>query len=190
MQKAVLNGVFWASKSSKRRLILLSLNQPMTKTEIERKLSATIGVHERKNFMIKEFIDMGLLRVVSSGRREGRVYSLTDAGKELAGIISRLENIPWHYSEPDIDWNLYGSLVCGRRKLKVLGDIVKKGRVTTVREKYRVRVNECLKDMPRSYKYKVLDEFLKSGLVQKVVEKGVPIYTPTEKGRNMIALIA
>ncbi|MCB4792179.1 MAG: hypothetical protein LHV68_09855 [Elusimicrobia bacterium] len=160
----------------------------MIKSEIEEKVSSFIGIKGRASVKLKEFIDRGLIVFSNQAVREGRIYSLSETGRGIALEVAESGNFHWQYSEPVLDWRLYGSIVCGRRKRKILHDIVEKGRITTILKHYHIKA-ELLRDTPRSYRYKILNDFLKSGVVQKIIEKGVPVYVPTEKARELYSLI-
>ena len=188
MQKEATANYEWVAKNARRKVILLSFNRPMIKSEIEEKVASFIGVKGRVSVKLKDFIDRKLIVSSNQAIREGRIYSLSDTGRDIAREVAKSGNFHWQYSEPVLDWQLYGSIVCGRRKRKILQDIVEKGRITTILKHYHIKA-ELLRDTPRSYRYKILNEYLKSGLVQKLIEKGVPVYVPTEKAKELYSLI-
>lgn len=178
----------WVLNNPRRKALFLSFTRPMTKSEIESRVSALTDVNCKGSIKLKEYIGRNLITFINPGIREGRVYSLSETGRQIAESIAEKNKFKWHFDEPVIDWNLYGSVVCGRRKRQLLQDIVGKGRITTLSNRYRAGI-ETIKGTGRSYKYEVLNDFLKTGLVKKVLERGVPLYLPTEKAKKIFSVI-
>jgi len=189
MKKRCSENYAWLKNSRRKIAILLSINRPMTKTEIENKVRNDLSLSEKSNIRLKGFILRKLIFCLNPDSREGRVYGLTDEGHVLAVRVSKEKGISWNYSNPDIDWNIFGWIACGKRRRKKLKDIVSSGKAITSKPTPEHKSSELIKDTPRSYKYRLLVEFCKKGLLSKSVEKGISIYKPTEKAVLMAELL-
>ncbi|MFH1367947.1 MAG: hypothetical protein ABII64_02345 [Elusimicrobiota bacterium] len=176
----------WVLGNARRKAFLLSFDRPMIKSEINAKSAAFTSINS--NIRLGEFLKRNLVICLTPLIKEGRVYGLSEEGKSIAKRLSEPLHIKYDYSEPDIDWGLYGKIACGKRKRAILGDIVEKGRITTISNRYRARA-ETIKGTPRSYKYRIIGEFLKSALVRKVIENSAPVYVPTEKAKRIKELL-
>ena len=67
-------------RSERRKSIILSLEKPKTPTEIAKEIKASTPHVSRS---LKEFVEKGLVRCLTPKAKVGRVYELTEKGKEI-----------------------------------------------------------------------------------------------------------
>lgn len=73
-------------RSERRKNIVLFLEKPKTPTEIAKEIKASTPHVSRS---LKEFSDKGLVRCLTPKAKVGRVYELTEVGKEIRNEMTK-----------------------------------------------------------------------------------------------------
>jgi hypothetical protein len=78
MENAELCG--WVARGRQRTLVMEAFSQPMTATQIKKKLENSVSIHNVCD-VLRSFKDKGLARCLNPGDRSGRIYGLTEIGE-------------------------------------------------------------------------------------------------------------
>jgi DNA-binding HxlR family transcriptional regulator len=168
--------------TKRRKAILLALSKPKTYMEIKEKIG--LSKNDHLTHSLQELIREGIIYVLTKSLREGKVYGLTERGKKLRKELMENESLQYSYTEdPNIDWNTYGWVVCGKQRKKILRSLT-----TTL-----LKVNQIRERMDntigRTNTNDVLKEFVRRGLAivtKKATKKGKKSwvwYKLSEKGQ-------
>ncbi|MEW6687219.1 MAG: hypothetical protein AB1393_13620 [Candidatus Edwardsbacteria bacterium] len=184
------------SLTARQRKIVLSMYKPMNPSELKR-ITGFRGNYV--NYVLKEFVEKGIVKCLVSSARTGRIYALTEIGKRLRKCLSEnvgdVQRISSNYLEPEkIDWKLYGWVLAGKGKreyLKIIGRILKGKDSFKAREVFGYFRIEGLGITPRTEVYRALKQFVRKGILVRVPEgkRGVR-FQFTKKGRKIAELLA
>lgn len=176
----------WICKSGKRINVLLCMRKPAIKTDVEKKFNSISLTRYKLKLKMADFVRHGLTYCINPRAKEGRVYCLTNRGINIARGIAREKSIPWNYSVPEIrNWSTYGWVACGNRRKNLLFEMMKKVKATTVNPTGRIKAEKIICETPRSYKYNLIKDFLKKGLLKKETVSGITIYSLRRKGKRI-----
>lgn len=70
----------WVMRSKQRQKILRSIESPNTPSEVAKDVDAHISQASRS---LSQFCDKGIAKVLNEEAKKGRLYTLTDDGKEI-----------------------------------------------------------------------------------------------------------
>lgn len=177
---------YWIEQSDKRKLILNSLNQPLTATHVARRtgIGRDTCLHHLWALTIRR-----ILRCLNKDTRFNRLYGLTNLGKACQRRLRGLQSSePNSYHEPDILWDLYSS-VCYRHRAAVIESLREPMQAATVKRK--ARLGDSTLRMSANNARDVMRYLLKKQIARRVAvrKKKHPRYELTSLGREFQQLL-
>ncbi len=107
----------WLVQNSRRRLVLLSVTQPLTAKQAAFRTALD---PDRCGYIIWELALNDLLRCLNQQARRSRVYWLTQGGSACQRRLCRMSQQPEAAHDcPEVDWELYG-WVCFNHRAAVI----------------------------------------------------------------------
>lgn len=172
---------YWIAQSDRRKLILSSLNQPLTATHVARRsgVGRDSCLHHLWALTIRR-----ILRCLNQDTRFNRLYGLTNLGKACQRRLRDLRSgEPNSYHEPDIPWDLYSS-VCYRHRAAVIESLREPMQAATLKRK--ARLGDSALRMSANNVRDVMRYLLQKQIACTVTirKKKHPRYELTELGRK------
>lgn len=135
------------------------------------------GINSKSfNYMLKRLYDKNIVKCFNSQSKTGRIYGLTEKGKELrTSLIGSQEAsgiFRKEYADPKgLNWDIYGWITAGRGKreyLKIMFQCPKSRdgtfKASQIFTKFRY---EGIKSTPRTEVYRAIKDFVKKGILNK-----------------------
>jgi hypothetical protein len=112
----------WIKWGSQKQAVLRALSRPMTPTELLReakKFNRKISFGDMSNLTC-EFMKRGIVECLTPRQLTGRIYCLTDYGRQLVQRAWGLEMPPL---DADFNWNKYALVVAGKTRKLILKEL-------------------------------------------------------------------
>lgn len=133
--------------------------------------------------ILKRLEKRGLVRCLNPKARVGKLFGITEIGREIRRILQEEKGEFYFYNEPsDLDYKLYGEIIAGIRKkafIKAMDGIWR------TRGDIRKRAVDFNKNIWRPHAYNVLDYFIQIGIAESTVEKKEILFRLNEKGQRL-----
>jgi DNA-binding MarR family transcriptional regulator len=168
--------------SKRKRAALEVMSKPKTPAEIRDQ----IGLKRNSNLSstIRELIRLNLICCLNPNAKVGKLYGLTSKGQKLKKKLLTEKGMPYSYSEPSqINWRLYGWVVCGRQKnaiLKAMKMPMPLKYIKEMAQEYNPRIS-------RTNANDILQLFVKKGLAEKTRQYNRIIFALTKHGQTIRA---
>ena len=146
-----------------REQIILLLKQPMTSTQLRRRLSTSSA---QLNHTVVSLRAYKLIECVNPKANRSRLFWLSELGKNYQNRLRvRTNKKPLAHDLPDIDWELYGWLCYSHRAtvLRTLNGPMQPAKIKRI----ALRSDPTIK-MSANNCRDVIKEFLQQGIVQIV----------------------
>jgi hypothetical protein len=100
--------------SSRKRAVLEVMSKPKTPAELREQIGLKRG--NNMSSTIKELLNLNLIYCLNPKAMVGKLYGLTGKGQRLRKKLG----VNNYSQSDDINWKLYGWVVCGRQKRALL----------------------------------------------------------------------
>ncbi len=161
--------------SKRKRAVLEVMSKPKAPSEIRKQ----IGLRRGNNISstIKELLSLNLIYCLNPKARTGKLYGLTIKGRSFrnkAGI--------YNYSQPNnINWNLYGWIVCGKQKKAILRAMIRLMPLKYIRE----RAKEYSPKVSRTNANDILQLFVGKRIAMKMRQGCRVLFKLTKTGQRI-----
>jgi DNA-binding HxlR family transcriptional regulator len=112
----------WLSWGSQKQAVIQAMDKPMMPSQILReakKLNRKISFADLSNLM-REFTERGITECLTPRQLTGRIYYLTDYGRQLARRVFALSIPPL---DKEFNWNKYALVVAGKTRKLILKEL-------------------------------------------------------------------
>ena len=169
-----------------RRAVLLAFDRPQTPTELTER---TRIKEDYVNRLVRELRKRGLIECLNNNEISGRIYRLTPKGRRLRIVFCKgLENYkPYKEPDRDFDWTAYSKVMRGKQRKAIF---LVMDTAWRTREGIRRKALEINKNIWRPNSYEVINDLLKTRLIETVQENNKIYYRLTEMGTKLKELIA
>lgn len=172
----------WIMQEDSRRDFLAAFSQPMTARQLAKKTGIP---KDTCSHFIRRFRTHGLVTCLNPEQRNSRLYSLTTHGRSTRKHTSSDSKLPFkEYDQPDINWQLYGS-VCFNHRSAVIRAM--SGPMQPSQIKRVLRIHQSSVKISANNIRDIVKFFVKNNIVRPVVvrRKGHLRYELTEMGLQM-----
>jgi len=104
--------------SKRQRAVLEVMNKPKIPAEIREQTGLNKG--NNLSSTLKELVHQDLIYCLNKKTRLGKLYGLTKKGARLRKKLGLAD----YYQPKDINWNLYGWVVCGKQRKAIIRAMV------------------------------------------------------------------
>lgn len=169
--------------ASDRENILRSLTQPVTATQLSRKLSLSL---DRCSSALLSLQSKKLVKCLNPRATRSRLFWLTRAGKDYQRLLT--EEVHISYDIPSIDWELYAT-ICYSHRSEVIRSLTHAMQPATLRRRAAFRKPGLR--MSANNVRDVIRYLNIHGIVRPVPlkKKAHPGYELTERGKHMQRLL-
>jgi len=124
----------WVTQSKRWTTILAGLEQPSTAKQISQRTEISLDCC---SYVLAEMVRAGLVQCLNPQARQGRLYWLTERGKQNQRRLRRILRWPrLNHDLPVVDWSLYG-WICFRHRAAVIQALSEPMQPATIRRKAR-----------------------------------------------------
>ena len=166
------------SLSKRKRGVLEVMSKPKIPVELQEQM----GLKKNNNISstIKELMNVDIIHCLTPKVQVGRLYALTNKGKRVRKKLLIQNGKPYNYYEPlNINWNLYGWIICGRQRRTILKGLSRTMPLKYIKEKaqdYNPRIS-------RTNCNDILQLFIRKGVARKIRHKNRVNFVLTKCGQ-------
>jgi predicted transcriptional regulator len=155
------------------------MSKPKTPSEITEQIGLTRA--NNISFTLKELLGLELIYCLNPKANVGRLYGLTKKGQKFRRRLFAESGTVISYTEPLMNWNLYGWVVCGRQKKAILKVMKMAMPLKYIKE----RAQEYNPRISRMNANDVLQLFVKKGIARKIRKGDRVLFTLTKTGEAL-----
>ncbi len=177
----------WLELNERRRIVLLSINQPLTATHVARRTGIT---RDSCQHYLRALMHWGLVQCLNKGTRHNQLYWLTKRGEKYQRkLLTERGSPPLPHRKPDVPWDAY-SAVCYRHRSAVIEAML--GHLQACEIKKRSFARDPRVRMSANNVRDVIKYLLGQQIVRKVQvrRRRHPLYELTELGGELKQLLA
>ena len=177
----------WLELNERRRLVLLSFNQPLTATHVARRTGIK---RDSGHHYLRALMQWRLVQCVNQETRHNRLYWLTERGERYQRKLLTERGSPQlRHRNPDVPWDVY-SAVCYRHRSAVIEAML--GQLQACEIKKRSLARDPKVRMSANNVRDVIRYLLDQQIVRKVQVRRSrhPRYELTELGSEFKQLLA
>lgn len=126
----------WLIQSSRRQRVLREVIQPLTATQLAKRLQMQRDVC---SVLLKELALYDLVRCYNPTAQRNRIYWITDAGHVCQRKLQADQGAPHHqFDFPVVDWSRYGQ-VCFRHRSAIVRALIDPMQPAAIKRRARAR---------------------------------------------------
>lgn len=161
--------------SKRREAVIEVISKPKTPSEIREQVGLSRG--NNISSTLRDLVAAKVLHKLNTART-GQLYGLTDKGKRLKKRLSVEKGMPFSYTEPRPNWNLYAWVICGKQRKAILRAMKSPMPLKYIKE----RAQQYNPRISRMNANDVLQLFVRRGIALKSIQYGRVFFSLTRTG--------
>lgn len=163
--------------SKRKRAVLEVMSKPKTPSEIREQIGLKRG--NNMSSTLRELTNLTLIYCLNPTASVGKLYGLSTKGKtKRKKLLSEKGNIYSYVEPPNLNWSLYGWVICGKQRHAVLRAMKRPMFLKYIKEraqKYNPRIS-------RMNANDILQLFVKKRITRKIRINNRVIFILTKAG--------